>query len=78
MNLLLVEQWSSKAAMNYYLSSDQFWALLGAVTVLGRLVDVRIFAANSIQNLLMRLKVRRLIRLCCSDRCSCIRTPTPA
>ena len=56
-NLLLVEQWSDKAAMNSYLSSDQFRALLGAVKVLGKLVDVRIFEANSIQNLLMRLKV---------------------
>ena len=56
-NLLLVEQWSDKAAMNSYLSSDQFRALLGAVKVLGKLVDVRIFEANSIQNLLMKLKV---------------------
>jgi quinol monooxygenase YgiN len=56
-NLLLVEQWSDKAAINSYLSSDQFRALLGAVKVLGKLVDVRIFEANSIQNLLMRLKV---------------------
>ena len=56
-NLLLVEQWSDKAAMNSYLSSDQFRALIGAVKVLGKLVDVRIFEANSIQNLLMKLKV---------------------
>jgi len=28
-NLLLVEQWSDKAAMNSYLSSDQFRALIG-------------------------------------------------
>jgi quinol monooxygenase YgiN len=56
-NLLLVEQWSDKRAMNSYLSSDQFRALLGAVKVLGKLVDVRIFEANSIQNLLMKLKV---------------------
>jgi quinol monooxygenase YgiN len=56
-NLLLVEQWSDKTAMNFYLSSDQFRALLGAVKVLGKLVDVRIFEANSIQNLLMKLKV---------------------
>ena len=55
-NLLLVEQWSDKAAMNSYLSSDQFRALIGAVKVLGKLVDVRIFEANSIQNLLMKLK----------------------
>ena len=56
-NLLLVEQWSDKAAMNSYLSSDQFRALLGAVKVLGKMVDVRIFEAESIQNLVMRLKV---------------------
>jgi quinol monooxygenase YgiN len=56
-NLLLVEQWSDKAAMNSYLSSDQFRALIGAVKVLGKLVDVRIFEANSIQNLLTKLKV---------------------
>ena len=56
-NLLLVEQWSDKAAMNSYLSSDQFRALIGAVKVLGKLVDVRIFEATSIQNLLKRLKV---------------------
>jgi hypothetical protein len=43
-NLLLVEQWSEKATKNYYLSSD-----LGAVTVLGKVVDVRIFEANSIK-----------------------------
>jgi quinol monooxygenase YgiN len=56
-NLLLVEQWSDKAAMNSYLSSDQFRALIGAVKVLGKLVDVRIFEATSIQDLVMKLKV---------------------
>ena len=56
-NLLLIEQWSDEAAMNSYLSSDQFRALLGAVKVLGKLVDVRIFEAKSIQGLVMRLKV---------------------
>jgi quinol monooxygenase YgiN len=56
-NLLLVEHWSDKAAMNSYLSSDQFRALIGAVKVLGKLVDVRVFEATSIQNLLMKLKV---------------------
>ena len=58
-NLLLVEHWSDKEAMNSYLSSDQFRALIGAVKVLGKLVDVRIFEANSIQNLLMKLKVEK-------------------
>lgn len=56
-HLLLVEQWSDKAAMNSYLSSDQFRALIGAVKVLGKLVDVRVFQAESIQGLLMRLKL---------------------
>jgi quinol monooxygenase YgiN len=56
-NLLLVEQWSDRAAMNSYLSSDQFRALIGAVKVLGKLVDVRVFEAKSIQDLLVRLKV---------------------
>ena len=57
MNLLLVVQWSDKVAMNSYLSSDQFRALIGAVKVLGKLVDVRIFEATSIQDLVMKLKV---------------------
>ena len=56
-NLLLVEQWSDKAAMNSYLSSDHFRALIGAVKVLGKLVNVRIFEAQSIQNLVMRMKI---------------------
>jgi len=55
-NLLLVEQWLDKAAINSYLCSDQFRALIGAVKALGKLVDVRIFEAESIQTLLMRLK----------------------
>ena len=56
-NLLLVEQWSDKGAMNFYLSSDQFRALIGAVKVLGKLLDVRVFEAESIQQMVMRLKV---------------------
>jgi len=43
--------------MNSYLSSDQFRALIGAVKVLGKLVDVRIFEATSIQDLVMKLKI---------------------
>ena len=44
--------------MNSYLSSQQFRALIGAVKVLGKLVDVRIFRSKgSIQNRLMKLKV---------------------
>jgi quinol monooxygenase YgiN len=61
-NLLLVEQWSDKAATNSYLSSDQFRALIGTVKVLGKLVDIRVFEATSTQDLstqdlLMRLKI---------------------
>jgi quinol monooxygenase YgiN len=55
-NLLLVEQWSEKAALNSHLSSDQFRALIGAVKVLGKLMDVRIFEATSIQGLLIKLR----------------------
>jgi quinol monooxygenase YgiN len=39
-DLLLIECWSDEAAMNAYLSSDRFRALIGAVKVLGRLADV--------------------------------------
>jgi len=55
-NLLLVEQWPDKRAMNSYLSSDQFRALIGAVKGLGKLVDVRVFEAQCIQDLAMRVK----------------------
>jgi quinol monooxygenase YgiN len=40
-NLILVEEWLDTAAMNSYLSSERFRALIGAVKVLGKLVDVR-------------------------------------
>ena len=62
-NLLLVEQWSDKAAMNSYISSDQFRALIGAVKVLGKLVDVRIFETNSIQNLVDEAQGRRMLNV---------------
>ena len=39
---MLVEEWLDTAAMNSYLSSERFRALIGAVKVLGELVDVRI------------------------------------
>jgi quinol monooxygenase YgiN len=48
-NLLLVEQWLDTAAMNSYLSSERFRALIGAVKVLGELVDVRIFETTLIE-----------------------------
>ena len=48
-NLLLVEQWSDKAPMNSYLSSEQFRALIGAVKVLGKLVDVRTSEAKVVE-----------------------------
>jgi quinol monooxygenase YgiN len=56
-NLLLVEQWSDKAAMTSYLSADQFCALICTVKVLGALVDIRIFEAESMQHLLIRLRL---------------------
>jgi hypothetical protein len=43
--------------LSLFHAKPQFRALIGAVKVLGKLVDVRIFEANSIQNLLMKLKV---------------------
>ena len=51
-NLLLVEQWSDKAAMDSYLSSDQFRALIGAVKVLGKLVEIRIFDSEVCSDLI--------------------------
>ena len=41
--LLLVEQWSNQEAMNSYLSSEPFRALIGAIKVLGNLVDLSVF-----------------------------------
>ena len=41
-DLLLVEEWLDATAMNSYLSAERFRALIGAVKVLGELVDVRI------------------------------------
>jgi len=49
-NLLLIEQWSDDVEMNSYLSSEQFRALIGAVKVLGELVDIRISEANVIED----------------------------
>jgi len=40
-HLLLVEQWSDESAMTAYLVSERFRALIGAIKVLGKLVDVR-------------------------------------
>jgi quinol monooxygenase YgiN len=41
-DLMLVEEWLDTAAMNSYLNTERFRALIGAVKVLGELVDVRI------------------------------------
>jgi len=49
-DLLLVEQWLDAAAMNSYLSSERFRALIGAIKVLGELVDVRIFESKVIES----------------------------
>jgi quinol monooxygenase YgiN len=47
--LLLVEEWSNKEAMHSYLSSEPFRALIGAVKVLGNLVDLRVFETEVIE-----------------------------
>jgi quinol monooxygenase YgiN len=48
-DLLLIEQWSDEAAMNAYLSSDSFRAVVGAVKVLGKLVQVCICEAKIVE-----------------------------
>src|SRR5262245_65434327 len=55
-SLLLVDQWSDKAAMSTYLSTDLFGALIGAVNVVGDWVDVRIGGAASRQSVKVRSK----------------------
>jgi quinol monooxygenase YgiN len=44
-----MEQWSDKASMNAYLSSERFRALIGAVKVLGKLVDIRTSEATVVE-----------------------------
>jgi quinol monooxygenase YgiN len=56
-NLLLIEQWSERAAMHSYLSSDRFRALIGVVKALGTLVNVRIFESKVYVDLMTRLKI---------------------
>ena len=41
-HLLLVEAWLAMAAMTSSLTAERFRALIGAIKVLGKLVDVRI------------------------------------
>ena len=41
--LLLVEEWSNQEAMRSYLSSEPFRALIGAIKVLGTLMDLSVF-----------------------------------
>jgi quinol monooxygenase YgiN len=48
--LLLVEEWSNEEAMHSYLSSERFRALLGAVKVLGNLVDLRVFKTEVLED----------------------------
>ena len=47
--LLLVEQWSNQEAMRSYLSSEPFRALIGAVKVLGNLVDLSVFETEVLE-----------------------------
>ena len=49
-HLLLVEHWLDTVAMNSYLSSERFRALIGAIKVLGELVDVRITESKVIES----------------------------
>jgi quinol monooxygenase YgiN len=50
-HLLLVEEWSDdQDAMHSYLSSERFRAMIGAVKVLGILVDIRIFETTLIES----------------------------
>lgn len=55
-NLLLIEQWSETGALKIHLLSDQFRALIGAVKVLGKLIDIDIFEAASIRDLVSHLR----------------------
>ena len=48
-SLLLVEEWSNEEAMHAYLSSEPFRALIGAVKVLGNLVDLRVFETEILE-----------------------------
>ena len=47
--LLLIEEWSNQEAMHSYLSSEPFRALIGAVKVLGNLVDLRVFETEVLE-----------------------------
>ena len=47
--LLLVEEWSNQEAMRSYLSTEPFRALIGAVKVLGKLVDLRVFESEVLE-----------------------------
>jgi len=47
--LLLAEEWPDQEAVNSYLSSEGFRALIGAIKVLGQLVDVRISESKVIE-----------------------------
>ena len=47
--LLLVEEWSDQIAMRSYLSSERFRALMGAVKVLGNLVDLSVFETEVLE-----------------------------
>jgi quinol monooxygenase YgiN len=49
-DLLLVEEWLGDTdAMRSYLSSEPFRALIGAMKLLGTLVDIRTFEATLIE-----------------------------
>ena len=49
-DLLLEEQWLDARKMNSYLSSERFRAVVGAVKVLGKLIDVRTSEMKIVEN----------------------------
>ena len=50
-HLLLIEEWlDDQPAIHSYLSSERFRALIGAVKVLGILVDIRMFETTLIES----------------------------
>ena len=47
---LWLEEWIDFQSLDHYMKTDRFKALLGAVQVLGELVELRKFKVESLQN----------------------------
>jgi quinol monooxygenase YgiN len=45
---MFIEQWTDVYALDHYLSSEDFHALMGAIKVLGNLENVDLFEPESI------------------------------